>query len=261
MRTKNIRVRPGRSRVSRHLLLALAVLASAWPVAASEEVFYRAYPLATGGTFKLSNVNGSVEVSGWEKEQVEIHAVKSARWRSEDLQQVTIEVSAGPGAVAVRTRYPGNEGVQVDVDYHVHVPYRVLSTIETVNGSVRVAGVEGRGQLRSVNGNVEVLDSAGRFSARTTNGNVHLELRRLAEGPPISIATMNGSVVLALPSGASADLDVHSFNGDFHSELPAVVQGSLGSRRFRARLGAGGSVISIQTVNGGIRVLAVRPAV
>jgi hypothetical protein len=68
-------------------------------------------------------------------------------------------------------------------------------------------------------------------------------------------------VVLALPENAAALLDVHSFNGDFQSDLPVMVLGALDSRRFQARLGAGGSSISVRTMNGGIRVVAMRPAV
>jgi DUF4097 and DUF4098 domain-containing protein YvlB len=144
----------------------------------------------------------------------------------------------------------------------VRVPSRVLlAGVRTVNGSVAVRGVDGSGRLRSVNGNVEVLDSAGRFSARTTNGNLRLELRRLPDGAPMTLETVNGSVVLALPSDAQASLTVRSMNGDFHSDMPVIAQGALSTRAFRGRLGSGGSEISIRTVNGGIRVLLERPSV
>ena len=66
------------------------------------------------------------------------------------------------------------------MEYHVFVPDSGFALGRgTVNGSVRVSGVDGGGELRSVNGNVEVLDSSGRFSAKTTNGNLRLELRQL----------------------------------------------------------------------------------
>ena len=131
---------------------------------------------------------------------------------------------------------------------------------------MRVGGVEGTGELRSVNGNVELLDGAGIFTARTTNGNVRIELRHLGAGPtgasgPMSIETMNGSVVLALPPSANADLDIRSVNGDFRSELPVIAQGSLDSREFRGRLGQGGTTVRVRTVNGGIRLVTARPTI
>ncbi len=232
------------------------------PSFAFDEVFERSYPLRAGGTFTLENVNGSVEVDGWEREQVEVHAVKFARGSAQDLRRVQIEVEATGASVAVRTRYPQDAGVDVQVNYRVRVPYRVLlGRVATVNGSVRVRGVEGAGELRSVNGDLELLDSAGRFSARTTNGNVHLELRRLTDDRPMSVETVNGSVVLALPANASADLDAASLNGDFHSDLPVAEAASIGSRELRGRLGKGGEVLRVRTVNGGIRVVVSRPTV
>jgi DUF4097 and DUF4098 domain-containing protein YvlB len=130
-----------------------------------------------------------------------------------------------------------------------------------VNGSVRVRGVEGSGALRSVNGNVEVYDAAGRFSARTTNGNIRVQLRDLPNGSPMSIETMNGSVVLALPADADAELDVRSLNGDFASDLPLLLKGAEGQREFRGRLGRGGAEVRVRTVNGGIRVVEARPTI
>ncbi len=243
--------------------IAMLILVFARPAWAANELFLRTYPLASGGNFLLENVNGSVRVEGWSRNEVEVRAVKSAFRDQRDLDRVRIEVVSLPGRVAVRTLYPEGEGVEVAVQYVVHVPYRVLlGDVETVNGSVVVSGVEGRGDLRSVNGNVEVLDSSGRFSARTTNGDLRLELRRLLDGGPMDVQTVNGSVFLGLPSNAGADLRVVSMNGNFASELPVVAtRGALATGMFRARLGGGGGEISVRTINGRIRLIRERPTV
>lgn len=249
--------------VGRAILLLAGVLCISLPGFAGNEIFERTYPLPAGGNFLLENVNGSVRVEGWERDEVEVRAVMTARTDPHDLDRVKIEVQSQPGKVAVRTRYPEGQGVEVAVEYLVHVPYHVLlGSIETVNGSVLVRGVEGSGDLRSVNGDVEVLASSGRFSAQTTNGNLHLELRRLLDGGPMKIETVNGSVVLGLPSDARADLKVLSMNGNFSSELPVTsTAGSLAARAFRGRLGTGGGEISVRTINGGIRLVRQRPGV
>ncbi|MGH9736167.1 MAG: DUF4097 family beta strand repeat-containing protein [Candidatus Acidiferrales bacterium] len=247
----------------RWALFAAVIGCCALPATASNELFLRTCPLPAGGKFALENVNGSVRVKGWSRNEVEVRAVKSAFRDQRDLERVRIEVVSVPGRVAVRTLYPEGQGVEVAVQYVVHVPYRVLlGDVETVNGSVVVSGVEGQGDLRSVNGNVEVLDSSGRFSARTTNGDLRLELRRLLDGGPMNVQTVNGSVFLGLPSNARADLHVTSMNGDFASELPVVsTNGAPASGMFRARLGGGGGEISVRTINGGIRLIRERPIV
>lgn len=226
----------------------------------NNEVFQRTYPLIAGGSFLLENVNGSVQVEGWDRDEVEVRAVKTSQNDPRDTEQVKIEVDSQPGQVAVHTLYPKGQGAQVAVEYHVRVPYRVLlGNIETVNGSVVVRGIEGSGQLRSVNGNVEVFDSSGRFNAKTTNGDLRLELRELLDGGPMNIETVNGSVVLGLPSDARANLKALSMNGDVYSDMPGIATSApLAKRAFRAKMGIGGGEISVHTVNGGIRLVVER---
>jgi hypothetical protein len=239
-----------------------AVLYPCSSSAALKQVFDQTYPFASGGTLLLDNVNGSVQVDGWNKEAIEVRAVKLAGGSAEDLDQVQIDVEGCSRELSVRTRYPKGTGADVLVEYHVYVPYRILlGAVHTVNGSVLVRGVDGKGELRSVNGNVEVVDSAGRFSEHTTNGNVRMELRRLEEGNPVDIATVNGSVTVGLPADADADLKVLSFNGDFDSELPIGSTHMTSPRGFRGRIGSGGSEVSVRTTNGGVHLFLERPRI
>src|SRR5580704_2918263 len=248
------------------LLLLAGIVTVAAPAFAgnpNHQVFEHSYPLSPGGSFLLENVNGSVQVDGWDRDEVEVEAVKTSNADGQDLERVKIDVDSGPRQVSVHTRYPQGEGVEVAVEYHVHVPYRVLlGSIGTVNGSVLVRGVDGGGDLRSVNGNVEVLNSAGRFSAKTTNGDLRLELHEVLDGAPMNLETVNGSVVLGLPCNAQANLKVLSMNGEFHSELPVTsTVGEPAARAFRGKLGTGGGEISVRTINGGVRLILQRPGV
>jgi hypothetical protein len=238
-------------------LLAAAILGVAPRGFASDDIFEQSYPLHSGGSFLLENVNGSVEVDGWNRDEVEVRAVKVAANGSRDVSQVQIEVESQPKQVVVHTRYPKGEGADVAVEYHIYVPAKILlSNVETVNGSVLVNGIEGGGAVHSVNGNVEVLKSAGRFSAKTTNGNVRVELSQLGEGAPMNVETVNGSVVLGLPSSARANLSILNMNGDFSSELPVTSTMTFsGARALRGKLGVGGGEISVRTINGTIRLV------
>src|SRR5271169_7147790 len=125
--------------------LCLLFLAAVWAVpgyAISKE-FNQSYPLQPGGTFELQNVNGTVDVQGWDRNEVEVHAVKTAKHKESDLERVSIEVDAKPDAISVATRYPQNEGVEVAVDYTIHVPHGArLEHLGTVNGTLRIAGVD-----------------------------------------------------------------------------------------------------------------------
>lgn len=241
-------------------VLLAAFAFAALPACASTQIFDQTYPLRSGGIFTLANVNGSVQVEGWNRNQVEVRAIKTALHNPADLDRVQISVESDGDHLAVSTHYPRGSGVEVTVEYHIRVPYRVqLAGVETVNGDVHVDGVSGAGTLDSINGSVEVLDSDGRFNARTTNGDVRLELSGLPPGDPIQLATVNGSVVLSLPAGAGAEIIVVNRNGDFHSDFPLRTLGAYSSNVFHGRLGNGGGVISMSTVNGGIRLVQGRP--
>ena len=208
----------------------------------TNEVYNQSFKLSSGGHFQLDNVNGSVQVEGWDRDEVEVQAVKTAQTDSRALEDVKIEVESTPGDVAVHTHYPSSESGEVAVEYHIHVPNRVLlGCVTTVNGSLSVRGVNGAATLKSVNGNVEVIDSSGRFSAKTTNGDVHVELRKLMDGAPMNVETVNGSVVLGLPSNASADLKVRNTNGDLYSDFPvSSTEAVPGARAFHGSIGHGG---------------------
>src|SRR5260370_16159157 len=96
------------------------------------------------------------------------------------LERVSIEVDVRPDAISIATRYPQNEGVEVGVEYTIHVPRGArVEHIGTVNGTLRIAGVDTVEDLHTVNGNIEVFEAGGNVHAHTTNGNVHLELARL----------------------------------------------------------------------------------
>lgn len=243
-------------------VLVATIVFTVLPAFASTRVFDQTYPLQSGGIFSLANVNGSVQVDGWDRNEVEIRAVKTALHNPEDLDRVQISVQSDGEQVSVSTHYPQGSGVEVTVEYHIRVPYRVqLAGVNTVNGNVRVDGVSGVGTLDSINGSVEVLDSDGRFNARTTNGDVRLELKGLPPGDPIHLFTVNGSIVLSLPASAGAEIEVANRNGDFHSDFPLRTVSAYSPRRFRGQLGNGGGEISMSTVNGGIRLVQGRPTV
>lgn len=251
----------------RRLLVPVLVLMSALAIGAApswaiSKEFNQSYPLQPGGTFELQNVNGTVEVQGWDQDVVEVHAVKTAKVRESDLERVSIDVNAQPSGVSIMTRYPQDEGVEVAVEYTIHVPHGVkVEHLGTVNGTLRVAGVEDVRELHSVNGNIEVFGADSTVHARTTNGNVRLELSHIHGVAGTFAETTNGSLLLAIPADTQADLEARSLNGNFQSELPVEMQSSQKPREMHGRLGQGGAPIKLHTVNGGIRVVALRTTV
>jgi len=235
---------------------------SALPCSAFRNDFEHTYPLKPGGSFELQNVNGRVEVQGWDRPEVEIRATKTATKSHSDLERVHIDVNANPDSVSVVTQYPQDEGVDVVVDYTIRLPHTAqVEHITTVNGTLIVSGVDTLRDLRTVNGNIEVYEAGGTLHAKTTNGNLHLELARFEGANDATADTTNGSVLLAILPGAGARIEARSLNGDFRTELPLALESSLAPREIHGTLGGGGGSIRLHTVNGSIRVVALRSSV
>jgi len=247
----------------RAAVLAGLLLGTSWTASALgiSKDFDQKYPLQPGGTFELQNVNGTVDVQGWDRNEVEVRAVKTAKQRESDLERVSIDVDARPNAISVSTRYPQNEGVEVAVEYTIHVPHGAsVEHLATVNGTLRISDVDNVEELRTVNGNIEVFEGGGAVRAHTTNGNIHIELPR-RQARDVVAETMNGSVIMALPADAQADLETRCLNGNFSSEIPISMESTAAPREMRGRLGAGGAVIRLRTVNGAIRIVSYRSTV
>jgi putative adhesin len=252
----------------RHVLrataLAVLTITAAWatPSWAISKEFNQSYPLTPGGTFELQNVNGTVEVEGWDRDTVEVHAVKIAKHRESDLERVSIEVDARPNAISVATHYPQDEGVEVAVEYTIHVPHSAhLEHLGTVNGSLRIASVDNIEELHTVNGNIDVFEGGGALHAHTTNGNVHMEVVHVREKGGVTAETTNGSVILAVPLETQADLEARCMNGSFSSELPVRMESTVRPREMHGKIGHGGTPIRLRTVNGAIRVNVLRSTV
>jgi hypothetical protein len=222
----------------------------------------KTYPLKADGNFELSNVNGAVRIEVWDKDFVEVHAVKTTQDKESALDQVSIDVDAKPGMLSVSTHYAQEGNAEVAVDYIIHVPRRAhLNHLSTVNGTLRVTALKDIGDLRTVNGNIEVYGGSGTVSAHTTNGDVYLEWKHAFDAHGATAETTNGSVLLAIPANTKANLEARCRNGSFSSELPVVMVGEDEPRVLHGRLGHGGIPIHLGTVNGAIRVVELKAAI
>jgi DUF4097 and DUF4098 domain-containing protein YvlB len=259
------------------LCVTLLLLAVSCIFAGAEykEDFSKTCALKAGERFSLENVNGSVAVSTWKENKVEIKAVKTARGNEEDLKKVEIRVEESAGSVSVKAIWPKfPRRARVEVEFTVTVPEGViLDEVETVNGDVDVTGPYGRAAVSSTNGSITVMDVAGevkagttngnikvsrftgRLEADTTNGNIRLEALTCKDG--LSAETTNGSITLAIgsPETLNADLSASTTNGGITVDFPVTLKSLTQSRRrVEAKIGQGGPEISLHTTNGSIKL-------
>jgi DUF4097 and DUF4098 domain-containing protein YvlB len=235
-------------------LVAMILAPSAYAVSGNNvtEEFHKTVPLSANGRVSLDNVNGNVEITGWDRNEVQIDAVKSAR-DQQRLDQARIEVDGSGDSVQIRTRYPEGHtnNDPASVQYTLHVPMGAqLDKIGLVNGSLNVSQITGEVIASLVNGKLTANALSGRAKLSTVNGSVHAQYETLNNVSEIKISSVNGSIDLKLPASPNAEISASTVNGSMSSDFPIQVQGKFMSRRMSGTLGSGGTRIDLSNVNG-----------
>lgn len=237
-------------------VVVLALAAGSLPARAGDyrEEFHKSYPITADARISLKNINGGVTITAWDKNEVQVDAVKTADSQSK-LAEAKIEVTAGSSAIDLRTHYPDRNNYNpATVEYTLHVPRKArLDKIELVNGHIKIDGVEGAIRASSVNGAVEASRVGGEVSLNSVNGRVFAEMQSPKHS--VNLETVNGSVEMRLPSDAVAEITASTVHGGISNEfnIPVNRERWVGSE-LRARLGEGGPAVKLSAVNGGIQI-------
>ena len=239
-------------------LVAMILAPSAYAASGNNvtEDFHKTVPLNATGRVSLENVNGNVEITGWDKNEVQIDAVKSAR-DQQRLDEAKIEVEGSGDAVHIRTRYPEGQANNnpASVHYTLHVPaHAQLEKVNLVNGSLEISQVLGDVNAELVNGKLTAHDLSGSAKLSTVNGSSNIEFRTLANVREVSISAVNGSINLVLPASPNAELSASTVNGSIKTDFPIQVQSGFTGRRLSGTLGSGGPRISLSNVNGSTHI-------
>jgi len=241
--------------MSHRLLLSISLLVAPLALAEVSEEFHRSLPLVSNGEFSVSNVNGRVAVTAWDRDEVEIRAVKTAE-RQDDLDNLRIEIEASYDCIVVSTHLPRRTNHDASVSYEISVPRSAEVKAKTVNGALFVQGSGGELFANSVNGRVELSDVSGEVHAKTVNGSLSASFANLPSSGEHHFSSVNGSVRVALPSSASGSFEAKTVNGRIRTDFPLQVhKARFGpSSSMDGTLGSGGGAFELNTVNGSIRI-------
>jgi DUF4097 and DUF4098 domain-containing protein YvlB len=199
---------------------------------AYKEDFKHTYPLEPGGSVSIETFNGSIELTGWEQNSVEVNGTKYASTRSA-LDSIKIDVSSPSGSVRVRASKLSDFHHNMGARFTVRVPRRtLLDLISTSNGHVRIEDVDGNARLRTSNGAIRVSRLKGELEARTSNGAVEVDslegnaklhtsngsIRAEVTHGLFEATTSNGSITARLTDPATT-WPVHAESSNGHIDL------------------------------------------
>jgi hypothetical protein len=235
----------------------------------------------------LRNVNGSIRVTGSNDSTVEIDVRRVVRadtradlqrGRDEDLvingDSPNLEVIARDPNGAVcgersrRLDWRRDPPYSVEYQMTVSVPAGTRLIVCTINGSEEILRTSGDFDVQSVNGRIAMRDVRGSGNVKTVNGGIEASFQSVPTSDS-RFETVNGSVEVTWPASLSADLRMKTTNGGLYTDfdmqtLPTqIAAGTRRNGRFvyrsnntaNVRVGQGGPQISLESLNGDVRIL------
>jgi hypothetical protein len=127
--------------------------------------------------------------------------------------------------------------------------------VSSISGNLEVGNVGGDVRVKSISGNLGLGQVNGSFDVQSVSGGVHTTLLSLSP-QGIHIRSVSGSIEIGFKSEVNADFNAESVSGEVYLNMPNVTRESneKSSSNVRARIGAGGTPISISSVSGNIRL-------
>jgi DUF4097 and DUF4098 domain-containing protein YvlB len=223
-------------------LVAVLSLMAASVCAAADRNFERTVSADPKGSVRVSNVSGTVSVSGWDKQQVEVKGRLSG-----NVERV--DVLSDKGRTTIRVVVPRNMTGDGEADLEIRVPSGSDVDVSAVSADVDVSRVTGPQRLTTVSGEIR-SEFAQNLEGKTVSGDMRLK----GDGKTGELHLSSVSGDIALERGAG-ELDATSVSGDLVLELGAATSARLrttsGNMTLRGALARDGSV-EADTISGDV---------
>jgi hypothetical protein len=126
--------------------------------------------------------------------------------------------------------------------------------ITSVSGSVKLDQVAHGANIQSVSGDVRITQATDSIDISSVSGNVSVVIAKLGTGG-VKITSVSRQVELRFRNEVDAQFTANSISRDVSIDLPNVTIEDKSANSTRARIGAGGPPISVNSVSGGVRLM------
>jgi hypothetical protein len=266
----------------------IALEAKSWSVKEKEEIrkTFKFQDPSKPRELLVDNIFGSIEVEGYEGQEVKLFIYKTLKGQSKKKiqkarEEVKLEITEEGNTIDLYVDGPfrchnkrgrgkkwRDPGYEVQFDFDLKVPQKINLYLQTVNnGNIEVQNVDGEFEIKNVNGKIVMTEVGGAGQAHTVNGEVRVLFSRNPESD-CSFHTINGPIEITFCKNLSADFRLKTFNGEAYSDYPfsyisgrAAIQGRKkgkyvykSDRFIGIRVSKGGPEIKMDTLNGNILI-------
>jgi hypothetical protein len=275
------------------MLLAAVTTATAQRDFNERDEFNQTYQLEPGARVEVSSIRGGVKIVNADGPTASVQVIRTARTRA-DLEYHKVEVRQTGNSLVVRGVQEPEErrerNIQVNHQVILTLPRRVELSINSITGSLNAGEVDGPVRVNSISGSVNIGNLLAKLEVNSVSGsvevgNVNADVRvssvsgnvRLGEvngalnvssvsggvkttlvslSPEgIRINSVSGSVEIAFKSDINAEFSATGISGQVYLDVPNVIRESEEkSPNVRARIGGGGTSITVTSVSGNVRL-------
>jgi len=249
--------------MKRAAILALALSAAVF--GADYKDVNRTVALNGSGSLEIETHKGSIKVSTWDRQEVEIQArIESEPGTIMDRRRfdgTDVHIDSSPDAVRIKTYYPDfnwccsdDNGTNPEVRYTIRMPKTARLTIRDHRSDTEVTGLQGSLDLTTHRGSARLHGLGGALHLDTHRGEVEVEFASFTANS--KIVNYRGTVELSMPKSSRFDLQTNSGRrGSIETDF-SVMTHTI-SRRGETVHGAvngGGPALRIETERGEVRV-------
>jgi hypothetical protein len=233
------------------------------------DTWSRTYKIPATGRFELINVNGKITAEPTDGAEVIVEGRRTAKASSDDaakenLAKLEIREEVGESTVRVESRPPRfNGGFNGhEIEWTIKVPKGVIVDLRTTNGGVRLNNLSNEIHAKTTNGGVHGENiTPSIIEASAVNGGVEFNLGSpLDATDSVDLETVNGGVILEMPSESKATIAARCVNGGVNVDSLDIAREEQSSpsderRRLNGTMNGGGANVKMNTTNGGIHLV------
>jgi hypothetical protein len=247
----------------RYAALALALLLSSACVVidaadrSETEHIARTAPLAPGGTLKLKNFSGRVTITGTDRQDASIDAVR--RGSRERLDHIKLDIHQEGSTLVVNANrrdsyWSRHKNNVVETAFTIEVPRRTSLDADLFSSPLAVEGLEGSHKVHGFSSPLRFDNVVGPLRVHTFSGHVDIRTQTWSPDQSVDIDTFSGGVNLHVPDSAAGTINFTSFSGHLNSDIPLTLR-SGNRRSLLAELGGGsGSALRFKTFSGSVKI-------
>ena len=225
-------------------LAAFFMLACGQAALAGSAISERA-PADPTGHVEISNTAGSVEVSGWARNEVEVTGTLG-----DGVER--LEFSRSGKLTRVKVILPNRSSRVESTQLVVKVPAASSLFVNTVSADVRAQGVRGSQRLQTISGDIGAQAAAEDVECKTVSGNV--EVKGSGQRSMLTVTTVSGD---AKVSHVAGEVNGNTVSGSF-----TITAGETSRSRLRSTsgdIGLAGKLdadarIDFESISGDVRL-------